>query len=408
MTLFNKHIEGMTTSQKNRQRRAAIVNMDKQLSRRSRQSLHKLWAKQKEKQALIPYTQGLNMINQDYLSKMRQLKEKRDTLLQDTSIDNYFQLMKNTDLSKMLHTKLETNFPNASQQTRKKLFKVVIQNRLYSPYSNRLFTTKLLQELEKNHPRLKDKALYKQQYISKPPIPSQVMKYLKPNQAAKLVLNKSLRVAHATSKPELRQLDTNMLKKMKNKELFLRNLGVFRNSLQTIRLHGMPVSRGLNQSEIRALIDVLPNLTNLREFQITDSILADDKNSFVALADALGQLPQLKKLTLINNAIDDEGAIALVIALKNLTHLTHLDISVNEMGDEETIALSDVLHHLTQLKHLNLSENDIGSEGAIALASAVRHLNHLQSFVMDGNNIRDQATITAVTNMLSHISHLSM
>ncbi len=111
-----------------------------------------------------------------------------------------------------------------------------------------------------------------------------------------------------------------------------------------------------------------------------------------AIADALNVNHSLKALKLFDNKIGDDGAKAIANALKVNHSLEKLGMSVNIIGDDGAKAIADALKDICSLKTLELNRNEIGDDGAKAIADALSlclmQENHcLESLYLFSNNI---------------------
>ncbi|KAF9202921.1 hypothetical protein BGZ59_001909 [Podila verticillata] len=113
---------------------------------------------------------------------------------------------------------------------------------------------------------------------------------------------------------------------------------------------------------------------------------------FGMLTETLKTNSTLTTLSLVGNAIGDNGAHALSEVLKNNSALTILDLRGNEIGDNGAQALSEALKTNSTLTTLELSYGLIGSNGAQALAEALMANSTLTNLKLWGNSIGDNGT----------------
>ena len=99
------------------------------------------------------------------------------------------------------------------------------------------------------------------------------------------------------------------------------------------------------------------------------------------------QLKRLKRLTLPNNNISDEGAIA-IANCDNFKRLTELDFYGNVISDDGVKAIAES-SNMANLKKLNLYGNLIEDEGAIALAES-KTLTRLRYLFLTSNRCAKQ------------------
>ncbi|KAL3912795.1 MAG: hypothetical protein SGILL_006744 [Bacillariaceae sp.] len=90
-----------------------------------------------------------------------------------------------------------------------------------------------------------------------------------------------------------------------------------------------------------------------------------------AVAMMLSTNSSLRRISLGNNAIGDEGAQAIAEALTQNPHssLVYLGLGYNEIGNEGAVAITDAVSQLKLFATLDLSGNLIGNEGAKALSN---------------------------------------
>jgi Ran GTPase-activating protein (RanGAP) involved in mRNA processing and transport len=179
----------------------------------------------------------------------------------------------------------------------------------------------------------------------------------------------------------------------------------------------------------------------LEELNLYDNNLGRDGS--VALGNALKACnnPQLKKLYLGQNSIDDEGLQGLVEGMRNCHNLSQLDLSCNDsitvdgcrslctlfqsehcqlkylglesmnIESDGAAALAAGLTSLNQLENLNLSENSIGDDGVSALAAGIANLHLLEDLDLDGNSTGDlglQALAESLLNCDNNLKYLSL
>ena len=168
------------------------------------------------------------------------------------------------------------------------------------------------------------------------------------------------------------------------------------------KLHAVPEAKGLHfenthltVADCRALADVIATegLPKVEEIRLHNN-KAFGVESMQALAESLrrGDLPCLKTLSLVENAIGEVGASALGAALGRgaLPRLQKLRIGNNGIGDAGLVALAPALRAQLQLKTLGLYSNGIGDDGVAALvAPGEGVLPSLKELDLDFNQVGD-------------------
>lgn len=119
----------------------------------------------------------------------------------------------------------------------------------------------------------------------------------------------------------------------------------------------------------------LKRLTKLRKLTLVRQDI-DDQG-----AQSLSCLSSLSYLNLSGNLVSDHGAVALA----RMSSLSDLDLRRNNIGDDGAIALAK----LRALRDLNLSRNQITNKGVIALAN----LANLANLALAGNQITDKGAV---------------
>ena len=103
----------------------------------------------------------------------------------------------------------------------------------------------------------------------------------------------------------------------------------------------------------------------------------------VAIASAIGRANStLRRLSLDQNAIGDEGATALGGALVANAALASVDLSYNRIGAAGAEALAAGVGANRVLRELRLSSNGVGDAGAIALAAMLRNNSALRTLAL--------------------------
>lgn len=121
-----------------------------------------------------------------------------------------------------------------------------------------------------------------------------------------------------------------------------------------------------------------------------------------------GTTPQLRRLAMAGNRLDNDAARHLGIALTKLTCLTHLDLSRNVIGDEGSQSIVDGLMVLATdqaLQVLDLSHNRIGDLGAGAFVEHLESLEGLQKLILHDNTVSEART--RILDMLLKHRHTS-
>jgi len=134
-------------------------------------------------------------------------------------------------------------------------------------------------------------------------------------------------------------------------------------------------------ADFLALDDALANLPNLKALNLAFNQLG--ATSSASLDQLMGSIGNLKSLLLLNishNALGDNGASsatqALGEALQNLQHLQFLDLSYNQLGAPSvenlsypgTTAVLQGISKLGRLEYISLQGNSLGSAGSADLA----------------------------------------
>ena len=139
-------------------------------------------------------------------------------------------------------------------------------------------------------------------------------------------------------------------------------------------LSKLELSRELNMDSTLDNLEVLAELTQLKELKISVYHINDDDLQIIA------KLNQLEKLTLSINDITD---ISVLADMKNLNYLDLNDNAITDIG-----ALTD----MKNLNYLDLSDNDITDVSVLAGMSKLEHINLSENNLSDVSDIWDILT----------------
>ena len=164
--------------------------------------------------------------------------------------------------------------------------------------------------------------------------------------------------------------------------LFVPVLGKF-SRLQKLAL----ANNGLRAGGIESLTATVNSLQQLKKLDLGYNDLG--KKGAEALANLLqGQSSQLISLTMDGNFFGaDEGTNTLVKVIGEMTQLKLLSIRGNAIKGETALLFSSALETLTNLTTLNISENNFGVNGTKAFIAAVGKMPNLKELV--ANNALD-------------------
>ena len=135
--------------------------------------------------------------------------------------------------------------------------------------------------------------------------------------------------------------------------------------IQNSKLEELDLSHNNLQAAGISKIIELPNITNLKKFnishnEITDQIAED-------IANFLSQNCKLVELDVSYNNLQTEGAIK-IARLSEITNLIKFNISHNEVNEQAAKWVASFLSQNSKLKELDLSYNNLQATGAIEIA----------------------------------------
>lgn len=142
--------------------------------------------------------------------------------------------------------------------------------------------------------------------------------------------------------------------------------------LQTPGLEWLDLKYCLQEDRgvIGNIINVLPQLENLKGLDIGDNSLQEDGHVFVGI---LPKLVNLETFCTQNNFMGGDHTRMLIQSLGSLPNLRHLDLSYNVVGDDA----ARLLGQLPQLETINLENTQISRDGVIDLLSTNNNIKCL-------------------------------
>jgi len=152
-------------------------------------------------------------------------------------------------------------------------------------------------------------------------------------------------------------------------EPFIRGLNRNR-SIHTLNFRSMDQLGG---KIFNMLVPFFENSSILFELRIKEcNNLGDDGWRSLALAIGSNKNKSLRKVSLIDNNISDEGMVDIITALSMHPHLENLGLMGNHLSNKGCTTLSTFLKcSATQLQTLNLENNEINDQGIDYLVPAV-------------------------------------
>jgi len=156
------------------------------------------------------------------------------------------------------------------------------------------------------------------------------------------------------------------------------------------------------------LVSLLPKLEDLEELYLDSNMLKAAE--LVALTPAIAKIPELKVLSLANNAIrGDAGLKALASLAKSLPSLQRLDLSGNRLilGGAQPSSFQQMLTSLKQANHLrvlDISDNDLLYENILQLFTTLHHVHTMKlrnSAFLKGGEVDRPAKLTQLGKELS-------
>ncbi|XP_066363333.1 RAN GTPase-activating protein 2-like [Miscanthus floridulus] len=119
-----------------------------------------------------------------------------------------------------------------------------------------------------------------------------------------------------------------------------------------------------------ALSEALGRCTRLKKLDLRDNLFGVDAG--LALSKTLLKLPDLVELYLSDLNLENKGTKAIAVALKqSAPQLEVLEIAGNEINDKAAPALAECLAAMQSLKKLTLAENELKDDGAVIIAKSL-------------------------------------
>ncbi|XP_072984054.1 RAN GTPase-activating protein 2-like [Typha latifolia] len=136
------------------------------------------------------------------------------------------------------------------------------------------------------------------------------------------------------------------------------------------------------------LAKALETCSHLKKLDLRDNIFGVEAG--IALSKSLEKLVGITEIYLSYLNLEDEGTIAVANALKqSVPHLEVLDIAGNDITIKSVPALADCVATMQSIKKLSLSENELKDEGAILIGKALEQSHtHLKELDLSINMIR--------------------
>ena len=159
-----------------------------------------------------------------------------------------------------------------------------------------------------------------------------------------------------------------------------------------------------NIENCQALADLLPT-SNITELHLSSNFVGD--SGAMALSAALSDdRTRCKELHLANNGIGSIGSTQLARSLKHNAHLETLTLSYNNaVGDDFAISLSHALKSGCQLRDLHAVRTTIGNAGAAAFGDALSSNPPLQVLALDMSSVDDDGAV-GLARGLQNTKHL--
>lgn len=156
---------------------------------------------------------------------------------------------------------------------------------------------------------------------------------------------------------------------------------------------------------LRGLADVLQKNQSITEINM-DLNNSSEPEALHAIAKAL-ESPnvKLKKLSLISNALRDDGIKAFATCLERNTSLTSLDVSLNHLTQDSMTMLAKALAKNKTLKILKAGHNYLGKEGPSVLADYLAQNETLETLDLT-NTQMDVAGCTKILEKVSRLKEL--
>uniref|UniRef100_A0A0D9WJA1 WPP domain-containing protein n=1 Tax=Leersia perrieri TaxID=77586 RepID=A0A0D9WJA1_9ORYZ len=119
-----------------------------------------------------------------------------------------------------------------------------------------------------------------------------------------------------------------------------------------------------------ALAEALGTCTHLKKLDLRDNLFGVEAG--VALSKTLSKLPDLVELYLSDLNLENKGTIAIVNVLKqSAPQLEVLEMAGNEINAKASQALAECLTAMQSLKKLTLAENELKDDGAVVIAKSL-------------------------------------
>uniref|UniRef100_K3Z567 WPP domain-containing protein n=1 Tax=Setaria italica TaxID=4555 RepID=K3Z567_SETIT len=119
-----------------------------------------------------------------------------------------------------------------------------------------------------------------------------------------------------------------------------------------------------------ALSEALGTCTHLKKLDLRDNLFGVDAG--IALSKTLPKLPDLVELYLSDLNLENKGTIAIVNALKqSAPQLEVLELAGNEINAKAAPALAECITAMQSLKKLTLAENELKDDGAVIIAQSL-------------------------------------
>uniref|UniRef100_A0A0E0DUC3 WPP domain-containing protein n=1 Tax=Oryza meridionalis TaxID=40149 RepID=A0A0E0DUC3_9ORYZ len=119
-----------------------------------------------------------------------------------------------------------------------------------------------------------------------------------------------------------------------------------------------------------ALAEALGTCTRLKKLDLRDNLFGVEAG--LALSKTLSKLPDLVELYLSDLNLENKGTVAIVNTLKqSAPQLEVLEMAGNEINAKASQALAECLTAMQSLKKLTLAENELKDDGAVVIAKSL-------------------------------------
>nr|CAD1839995.1 unnamed protein product [Ananas comosus var. bracteatus] len=254
-------------------------------------------------------------------------------------------------------------------------------------------TSKLMLEVLKRGPRLKEEAVAEADFAEKPPL------WLKLLLTYLVVVGP--RVAEpilASIKNQLIEVDLSDFIAGRPEDEALDVMRIFSSALEGCKLKYLNLSdNALGEKGVRAFEGLLRSQDSLEELYLMNDGISEEAAK--ALAELIPSTEKLKILHFHNNMTGDEGAVAISEVLMRSPLLENFRCSSTRVGSDGGIALAEALETCTNLKKLDLRDNIFGVEAGIALSKTLEKLSGITEIYLSYLNLEDDGTI-AIANVL--------